>query len=228
MTITNRFQKCVDIKRVSDECAYLSYSCVNEYQRGDLIVRRVHRAMQSFLTPYTGSGKCIESIRSLACISVFPECPVETDSFMETIPSYSKAMNDIGRKCGISIDDVSDRLLTLFESELHHRIPKQSATSISAYDQLNFEYWINAGEQTIVVDKQPDYLAGATQAIAAVGDIMIFAVFLLAIWYFGWHLVHQWSQLLQRAYFNLARSHLLTQPTNSSHSIAINVSEDKR
>ncbi|KAJ1747205.1 hypothetical protein LPJ79_005408 [Coemansia sp. RSA 1821] len=138
--------------------------CVNEYQHGDLIARRVHQAMQSFLTPYTSTGKCIESIRSLACISVFPECSTKTESFRENIPSYSKII--------ISVDDVSGRLLEMFKSEMHRQLPKQSATAIYADSQLSFEYWIDAGEQTAI--------AGATQTIAAAGDIMIFAAFLLA------------------------------------------------
>ncbi|KAI9481765.1 hypothetical protein BX667DRAFT_534955 [Coemansia mojavensis] len=173
MAIADRFHKCVDIKHVSSECAYLDYMCVNEYQHGDLIARRVHQAMQSFLTPYTSTGKCIESIRSLACISVFPECSTKTESFRENIPSYSKIMKGISRTCSISVDDVSGRLLEMFKSEMHRQLPKQSATAIYADSQLSFEYWIDAGEQTAI--------AGATQTIAAAGDIMIFAAFLLAV-----------------------------------------------
>ncbi|KAJ2448743.1 hypothetical protein EV183_005280 [Coemansia sp. RSA 2336] len=198
----------------------MHYPCVDEYQHGDLIARQVQREMRSFLTPYTGTGKCIESIRSLACISVFPGCPTEAESFRETIPNYSKAIKDISRTCSISIDDVSSRLLEMFKSEMHRQLPKQSATAVYTDSQHSLEYWADAGEQTGA--------AGATQIVAAAGDITIFAVFLLAVWYFGWHLVHQWSRLLQRAYFNLAHSHILIQSANSSsHSIAISISEDK-
>ncbi|KAJ2157341.1 hypothetical protein GGF46_004576 [Coemansia sp. RSA 552] len=84
----------------------MDYSCHDSYQDGDKVVRAIYRTIRRSLRPHSGAGRCLSSMRALACVSVYTECEGSDDA-----PRYSSILNDISRTCDISADGVSEKLL---------------------------------------------------------------------------------------------------------------------
>ncbi|KAJ1780453.1 hypothetical protein LPJ77_000303 [Coemansia sp. RSA 2523] len=198
----------VDKAKVSRECAKLGYFCQSTVPN-DYIVRRVRWVVNESVGPHAKSAECARSVRTLACISVYPECLPESHLVVESIPSFSKTLYasvllkelgfigkvanfwclcraDIGRACDVSADALSERLLKALKHEMH-------------------------GDRVLRSD---EYVSM---------DVLVFAAFVLTVWCMGWYMVRQWSHAMHHSFADLAPTHILSEQPSA----VIQIADDK-